>query len=142
MNKTKVFSFDLGANSIGWAVVILGEDGLPIEIIDMGVRIFDNSRDPQTNTPLSVEKRIISGASTRRDRQIMRTKYVCKLLKEFGLLSDKNSTSEVSRNPYKLRSFGASQKIDLFGLGRAIIHINKRRGFKSNRKADKKSDDK
>lgn len=140
MKTTKVFSFDLGANSIGWAVVVLGEDGLPIEIIDIGVRIFDNSRDPKTNVPLSVKKRIISGASVRRDRQVMRTEYLCKLLKGFGLLSDKNPKSEVSRNPYKLRSLGVQRKIDLLGLGRAILHINKRRGFKSNRKADKKSD--
>ncbi|MBE6410920.1 MAG: type II CRISPR RNA-guided endonuclease Cas9 [Opitutales bacterium] len=142
MKTTKVFAFDLGANSIGWCVVLLGEDGLPVEIIDAGVRIFDNSRDPKTNTPLSVEKRIISGASTRRDRQLMRTRYLCKLLKEFGLLSDKNPRSEVSRNPYKLRSLGATKKLDLYGLGRTILHINKRRGFKSNRKADKKSDEK
>ena len=142
MKTTKVFAFDLGANSIGWCVVLLGEDGLPVEIIDAGVRIFDTSRDPKTNTPLSVEKRIISGASTRRDRQLMRTKYLSKLLKQFGLLSDKNPRSEVSRNPYKLRSLGATKKLDLYGLGRAILHINKRRGFKSNRKADKKSDEK
>ncbi len=138
MKTTKVFSFDLGANSIGWCITLLGEDGLPLEIVDMGVRIFDNSRD-RKNVPLSVNKRNISGASTRRDRQIMRTKYLCSLLKKFGLLSDENPRSEVSRNPYKLRSLGVSQKIDLYGLGRAILHINKRRGFKSNRKADKNS---
>lgn len=35
---------------------------------------------------------------------------------------------------------GRFGKVDMFGIGRAILHMNKRRGFKSNRKADKKSD--
>ncbi len=130
----------MGANSIGWCAQIIDKNGITKEILGMGVRIFDNSRDPDTRVPLSVERRLAHSASTRRDRQIMRTKHLCSLLRKYGLLPAQGGFSIADRNPYKLRANAVHKKIDLFGIGRAILHINKRRGFKSNRKADKKSD--
>ena len=139
MENKKVFGFDMGANSIGWCAQIIDKNGITKEILGMGVRIFDNSRDPDTRVPLSVERRLAHSASTRRDRQIMRTKHLCSLLRKYGLLPAQGGFSIADRNPYKLRANAVHKKIDLFGIGRAILHINKRRGFKSNRKADKKS---
>lgn len=130
----------MGANSIGWCAQIIDKNGITKEILGMGARIFDNSRDPKTRVPLSVERRLAHSASTRRDRQIMRTKHLCSLLRKYGLLPAQSGFSIADRNPYKLRANAVHKKIDLFGIGRAILHINKRRGFKSNRKTDKKSD--
>ena len=41
---------------------------------------------------------------------------------------------------YTSRSDAVYKKVDLFKIGRALYHINKRRGFQSNRKTDKSSD--
>ena len=141
MENKKIFGFDMGSNSIGWCVQTIGENGITSEILGLGTRIFDNSRDAKTRVPLSVERRISRSASTRRDRQIMRTKHLCNLLRRYGLLPKQSGFSLADRNPYKLRAKAVHEKIDLLGIGRAILHINKRRGFKSNRKADKKSGD-
>lgn len=40
-------------------------------------------------------------------------------------------------DPYKLRAIGLDEKLPLPHLGRAIFHLNQRRGFKSNRKTDR-----
>ena len=140
MENKKVFGFDMGANSIGWCVQIIGEDGFTLEILGMGSRIFENSRDPKTRVPLSVERRMAHAMSVRRGRQIMRTRNLCSILRKYGLLPSCENVSVSERNPYKLRAKAVSEKVDMFGIGRAILHMNKRRGFKSNRKADKKSD--
>lgn len=140
MENKKVFGFDMGANSIGWCVQIIGEDGFTLEILGMGSRIFENSRDPKTRVPLSVERRMAHAMSVRRGRQIMRTRNLCSILRKYGLLPSGENVSVSERNPYKLRAKAVSEKVDMFGIGRAILHMNKRRGFKSNRKADKKSD--
>ncbi len=142
MSDKKVLGFDMGANSIGWCMQLINNECKTVDILGMGTRIFDNSRDPKTNVPLSVKKRMVNAASVRRNRQIMRTKNVCKILRKFGLLPKDEKSSVSKRNPYKLRAKAVKEKIDLFGIGRIILHINKRRGFKSNRKIDKRADDK
>ncbi len=44
-------------------------------------------------------------------------------------------------DPYALRALGLTEKLSLHELGRALFHINQRRGFKSNRKMDAKSNE-
>ncbi len=39
-------SHDLGTNSIGWCVLEIGEDKKAISILDIGVRIFPDGREP------------------------------------------------------------------------------------------------
>lgn len=52
---------DLGTNSIGWAVYSIDKDKKPNSLIDMGVRIFSDGRNPKTKEPLAVERRIARG---------------------------------------------------------------------------------
>ena len=40
------------------------------------------------------------------------------------------------KDPYELRAKALDEKLSLHELGRALFHINQRRGFKSNRKTD------
>ena len=40
-----------------------------------------------------------------------------------------------SLNPYELRAKGLDKKQDIHHFGRALFHINQKRGFKSNRKS-------
>jgi hypothetical protein len=44
-------------------------------------------------------------------------------------------------NPYELRAKGLDQPLKPEEFARALFHINQRRGFKSNRKTDKKDND-
>jgi CRISPR-associated endonuclease Csn1 len=45
-------------------------------------------------------------------------------------------------DPWQARGEGLDRPLSLHEFGRALFHLNQRRGFKSNRKTDKKSDDK
>jgi CRISPR-associated endonuclease Csn1 len=45
-------------------------------------------------------------------------------------------------DPYELRAGAAGRALPAYHVGRALFHLNQRRGFLSNRKAEKKDDDK
>src|SRR5690606_39163482 len=42
------------------------------------------------------------------------------------------------RDPYELRKRALLERLEPYEIGRALFHLNQRRGFKSNRKADRK----
>jgi CRISPR-associated endonuclease Csn1 len=44
-------------------------------------------------------------------------------------------------DPYQLRAKGIEEKLSLHEFGRALYHLNQRRGFLSNRKSSKGKDD-
>jgi CRISPR-associated endonuclease Csn1 len=52
---------DMGTDSLGWSVIELSEDKSPVDVIDMGVRIFDGGRNPKTYESLAVARRIARG---------------------------------------------------------------------------------
>ena len=58
---------------------------------------------------------------------------------EYGLMPENETERKelVKENPYLLRQRGLDQKLSLPELGRALFHLNQRRGFKSNRKTDR-----
>jgi CRISPR-associated endonuclease Csn1 len=65
------------------------------------------------------------------------------ILIESGLMPDNEKDRKKLEilNPYEFRAKGVSSKISLFELGRALFHLDQRRGFKSNRKSDKSDKD-
>ena len=132
---------DLGTASIGTALVEL--DGpanrpYPTNILHMGVRIFDDGRDPKTKVPLGVARRMAKQNRKMLDRYLRRRKRLIDALIEFKIWP----TDEAQRkalcllNPYDIRTRALDEKVSLHELGRAIFHLNQRRGFKSNRKTD------
>src|SRR3546814_11328508 len=44
-------------------------------------------------------------------------------------------------DPYSLRKRALDERLEPYEIGRALFHLNQRRGFKSNRKAERKSGD-
>ena len=64
---------DVGTNSIGWCLVEFDEEH-PIgsRIVDIGVRIFSDGRDPKTGASLAVDRRTARGMRRRRDRYLGR----------------------------------------------------------------------
>ena len=154
--QPKLFSFDIGTNSIGWCVLGLNEKGEPCRIIDMGTRIYSDGRDPQSKTSLAVARREARAASRMRDRYKRRRKATLRTLIDYGLMpSEKNAqeallketsdrkveTEEQSANPYALRALALDEKLPPAYIGRALFHLGQRRGFKSNRKTDRRDND-
>lgn len=148
-----LFSFDLGTNSIGWSVFRL-DSGTPVAIIDAGARIFSDGREPKSGNSLAEGRRVARGMARRRDRYKRRRKAVLRTLGEYGLMpanpkaraalvAETNDAKSDRRanDVYALRARALDEKLPLHHIGRALFHLQQRRGFKSNRKADRKSKD-
>ena len=128
---------DLGTNSIGWAAINLDDLGFPRGVLDMGVRIFRDGRNPQDGASNAVKRRIPRGQRRRRDRYLKRRAKLLRTLVDCGLMpADKFERRNLAKlDPYKLRARALDGPIQPFELGRALFHLNQRRGFRSNRKA-------
>ncbi len=139
---------DVGTNSIGWCAFDLSKDEggsqRPAGIRRMGARIYTDGRDPQSGASLAQERRGPRGARRRRDRYLDRRADLLKALVGHGLMpADPAARRHLEQvDPWRLRGEGLDRALTLHELGRAIFHLNQRRGFKSNRKAERGSDDK
>ncbi|PIE45698.1 MAG: type II CRISPR RNA-guided endonuclease Cas9 [Gammaproteobacteria bacterium] len=140
---TKTFNyrlgFDLGYTSLGWACILLDEDNRPCGVHDFGVRIFPSGRDDKSKAPTSTERREKRGARRNRDRYLKRRKALLTYMIQIGLQpKTKNERKQLAEiEPLALRAKGVSEQLTLHELGRALFHLNQRRGFKSNRIAER-----
>lgn len=140
-------SLDLGAGSIGWCALELSEKGVPASILAAGVRLFGDGRAPsrgdQQGTPLAVERRAARAMRRRRDRFKRRQRALLKHLQQDGLFPAEAAGRRALEglDPFALRAQGLDARLSLHEIGRALFHINQRRGFKSNRKADRAAED-
>ena len=135
--------FDLGYTSLGWACVLLDGQNHPCEVYDFGVRIFPSGRDNQSRQPTSVERRKKRGARRNRDRYLARRTQLLAQMIAFGLQPpSKSERSELAKQePLALRAKGINEPLTPFELGRALFHLNQRRGFQSNRIAERQGDE-
>lgn len=135
---------DVGTNSLGWAVIRLDSEGRPASLADTGVRIFSDGRDPQDKQSLAAKRREPRGARRNRDRYLKRRGEFMERLITHGLMpADETARKELERlDPWELRVRGLDEKLSLHEFGRALFHLQQRRGFKSNRKTDSGDDDK
>ena len=129
---------DIGTNSIGWCLI---EDDA--RIVDLGVRIFSDGRDPQSGTSLAVDRREARAARRRRDRFIGRRSAFMDALVQHGLMPADADEAKLlaDLDPYLLRARALDERLAPHEIGRALFHLNQRRGFKSNRKAERKTKD-
>lgn len=144
MASDYLLALDLGTSSIGYAVFETNEREQPVALRDTGVRIFPDGRDPKTKVPLAVERRIARGVRRTRDRGQNRVRRLVKELIECGLLpSDEDDRKRVFAEvcPYEARTLSVSGEVTPFTLGRALFHLGRRRGFKSNRLSDDDDDE-
>lgn len=141
MTKT-ILGLDLGTTSIGWALV---KEGTEADIIKTGVRViplstdeiqnFDKGKSITTNADRTLKR------STRRNlhRYKLRREYLIRVLKENNLIQDDSILTENGNRStfetYKLRAKAATEKIQLNEFARVLLMINKKRGYKSSRKA-------
>lgn len=138
------FAFDLGTNSLGWAIYRLDQQDNPASVERIGVRIFPNGRDPQSKESNASGRRGPRGARRRQDRSLGRRKRLFDALISFSLLpTELDARNQVfASDPYEARALAARGPVSLYQLGRALWHMSKHRGFKSNRKADKEAGEK
>ncbi|GMW02286.1 MAG: hypothetical protein AMXMBFR84_34220 [Candidatus Hydrogenedentota bacterium] len=138
-------AIDIGSNSIGWCV--LGLDQLsgnrPCSIEDMGVRIYPDGRKPKDGTSKAVDRRLARSMRRNRDRYLDRRGRLLNTLSLYDLmpLDEKDRRNVAKLDPYLLRARGVEEELALHEIGRAIFHLNQRRGFKSNRKSDAKDNE-
>ena len=135
---------DVGTNSIGWAAVELNDDDEPCGILRMGVRVFPDGRNPKDESSNAVKRRTARGQRRRRDRYLKRRDDLMRALIQFGLMPQDESTRKdlEKHDPYAIRARALDDRLEPHELGRAIFHLNQRRGFKSNRKASGAEDEK
>ncbi|WP_404403417.1 type II CRISPR RNA-guided endonuclease Cas9 [Pelagibacterium halotolerans] len=147
-------AFDLGTNSVGWAAFHLNSDMEPNRLIDAGVRIFSDGREPKSGNSLAEGRRVARGMARRRERYKRRRRAVIRTLAEYGLMPDTpearktlvaetndRTTGGIPSDVYALRARALDEKLPLHLVGRALFHLNQRRGFKSNRKTDRRDNE-
>lgn len=129
---------DVGTNSIGWWLYKTS-GGRITEVIDGGVRIFSDGRDPKSKKSLAEDRRSARSMRRRRDRYLRRRATLIRSLADAGLMptTPREAKALELLDPYELRAKGLNEKLDLHQFGRALFHLNQRRGFKSNRKIDR-----
>jgi CRISPR-associated endonuclease Csn1 len=145
------FAFDIGTNSIGWAVLVgtttlaRGEtrQGQATEITGvkaLGARVFSDGRNPKDGSSLAMMRRVPKASRRRRDRYLQRQRKLIHVLIGHGLLpAREGERKRLERlDPYALRARGLDQCLEPYEFGRTLFHLNQRRGFQSNRKADAK----
>lgn len=141
-------ALDIGSNSIGWAVIRLNFDEknqryYPMAIIRAGSRVFPDGRVAKSGESNAVRRREARGQRRRRDRYLRRRDSMLRQLVNYGFFPDsiEERKALVKLDPYELRARGLDEKLSPSEFGRALFHINQRRGFKSNRKTDSKDSD-
>ncbi len=141
MRKLRL-GLDIGTNSIGWAILDLGEGVSPVSIEDSGVRIFSDGRNPKDKQSLAVQRRLPRQQRKTRDRYLTRRRRFMSQLIQYGLMPEDEAARKDLEcvDPWGLRVNGLKEQIPLHHLGRALFHLQQRRGFKSNRKTDSGGD--
>lgn len=139
----KIWGFDLGTASIGWSIIEESDDQR--HIIGMGSRII-----PQTDADSGnkgafaqfVTGNAISKNAERTQRRTLRKGYdryqmrretLRNALKASGMLPDDTCSPLDKTALWSLRSRAASERITLPELGRVLMHLNQKRGYKSAR---------
>jgi CRISPR-associated endonuclease Csn1 len=137
------FAFDMGTNSIGWAVFEIerhGETWALRNLLNAGVRIFSDGRNPKDGTSLAEARRLPRGMRRRRDRYLQRRKWLTALLTTNGLPLPRPSSGQRKSDladPWALRAKALDAALSPEELARVFFHLNQRRGFKSNRRTDR-----
>jgi len=128
---------DIGITSVGWAAVALDEAEQPCGILGMGSRIFDSAEQPKTGMSLAAPRREARGARRRLRRRHHRAERIRRLLVNSGVVADEQLEMLFAgqlEDIYALRVRALDEPVSSEELARILLHISKRRGFRSNRR--------
>lgn len=143
----KVLGLDLGTSSIGWAVVNQAEsDKEKSSIVKLGVRVNPLTVDEKGNfekgksITTTADRTLKRGMRRNLQRFKLRRDKLIEVLKENGIISnDSMLTEDGASSTFEtllLRAKAAKEEINLEEFARVLLSINKKRGYKSNRKAN------
>jgi CRISPR-associated endonuclease Csn1 len=137
-----VLGLDLGPTSIGWAVAALDAEGRPHQLIDANSRIFLAMVEADTKVPKNKNRREKRLMRKQINRYKLRRSALMTLLMQNHFFGDDsfdpiNWERQLNRigNPFQLRAEALERKLNPMELGRVLLHLLKRRGYKSNRGA-------
>ena len=146
----QILGLDLGTTSIGWAFVNEAEDSTEkSSIIKTGVRVIPLSTDEQQDfkkgdsITSNADRTSKRGARRNLQRYKQRRKAVLQILKDIQFLDQIKFLSEdgdATHSTYALRAKAPVQKISKQDFARVLLMINKKRGYKSSRKANNPED--
>ena len=166
-----ILGLDIGASSIGWALLGVDEKGEPRGVLACGSRIFEAGVEGDLQSgrdePRGVARRLARQQRRQTSRHVQRRRRVYRALMESGLLpavaivnfqgidqAIRNLDAELRKSwipagdhrgqltfPYQVRAEAAKRRLAPHELGRAIYHLAQRRGFLSNRKTRAKEDE-
>lgn len=154
----KILGLDLGTSSIGWALVNEAETKAEkSSITKLGVRVihydtFTNGEGQEIKGSVADEfcrgKSVSPNAARTKSRSMrrnlqrykLRRKVLVDLLKSEGWIDDQTLLNEHGNystfQTLRLRSKAATEEITLEEFARVLLNINKKRGYKSSRKAN------
>lgn len=146
----RILGLDLGTASIGWALVNEKEnESEQSSIVRMGVRVNPLTVDEETNYEKG--KSITTNADRRQKRSMrrnlqrfkLRRKNLVDCLHSHGIITEATKLYEADNrttfSTYRARAKAVTGEISLDDFARVMMMLNKKRGYKSNRKA--KGDD-
>jgi len=151
--KKRIFGFDLGVASIGWAVVEFDRENFNHEtgdivdgkIIKSGVRTFPVAENPKDGSSLAAprrEKRLARRITRRKARRMegIKNLFVVSGLARSREHLEKTYAEQTGGDVWDLRVAALSRRLDKDELLRVLTHLAKHRGFKSYRKAEEEKD--
>ncbi len=147
----RILGLDLGVSSIGWALVNEAENSNEkSSIVKLGVRVNPLTSDEQTNfekgksITTNADRTLKRGMRRNLQRYKQRRAELIRKLKEGEIITDDSLLYEngnrTTFETYRLRAKAANEEITLEELARVLLIINKKRGYKSNRKAKDKDE--
>lgn len=142
----KILGLDLGTTSIGWAFVKEAENEHEVSSIEkIGVRVNPLTTDEQTDfekgktVSSNADRTLKRGARRNLDRYKQRRKNLVNVLQKANILNNQSVLAEIEKNSthstYLIRSKAATEQITLEEFAKVLFMINKKRGYKSSRKA-------
>lgn len=146
-----ILGLDLGVSSIGWAFVQEdSENSENNKIIKVGVRVNPLTVDEQINfekgKPITTNasRTLVRSARRNLQRFKLRRANLIDVLKKGNILKEGDLLTEIGKNStfqtQELRAKSVKEKVELSDFVRVLLLINKKRGYKSSRKAKNDED--
>ena len=143
-----ILGLDLGVSSIGWAVI--HEDEKSQELVAMGSRIVQLSVEELSSftqgngESVNAQRTRSRGQRRGYDRYQLRRTALIEKLRSLDMLPDDSLVGLPKLQLWGLRARSVKEQINLRELGRVLLHLNQKRGYKSTKSdfsGDKKTTD-
>ncbi len=131
----KILGLDLGVSSIGWALIDEEEN----KILGMGSRIIPLTTDDKDEftkgNAISKNQKRTTKRTQRKgyDRYQLRRQNLISILKQNDMLPDVDLIKLYKLKLWEIRSDAVNKQLSLKEIGRVLLHLNQKRGYKSSR---------